>query len=97
MYHMNKEVEEIIKTKKRLLEDLSNNIFATFTNEEELLLHSKHGHIRIEDWVDSKTVIADGIVGAFKTGLPLTVSNLEGCIHLSVVDKISWDDNSIYR
>lgn len=67
---MDKTVKEIIDIKKSLFKDLEENVFKTFSNEEELLLHSKHGKIKVKV---GNVEVANGIVGAFKQGLDCLV------------------------
>ena len=40
-------VKDIIERKKLLIKGLEENIFKDFTEEEENLLHSKHGMIKV--------------------------------------------------
>lgn len=81
-------VKTIIEIKKKLLEDLNSNIFSEFNEEEELLLHSKHGIIRVKD---NERIISEGIVGAFKIGLPLVIDNVGDINRFSIVRKIDWN------
>lgn len=86
MYLM-KSVKTIIETKKKLLEDLNSNIFSEFNDEEEKLLHSKHGYIRVKY---NGKVISEGIVGAFKVGLPLVIDT-ETPNRFPVINRIDWN------
>ena len=66
-------VKDIIERKKLLIKGLKENIFKDFT-EEENLLHSKHGMIKVSHGSGAGKVY-EGITGAFKVGLPLIIDS----------------------
>ena len=82
-------VSDILNKKILLIKGLEENIFKYFTSDEESLLHSKHGRIKV--WHESGAgKIYDGITGAFKVGLPLTIN----CNPVKTIPKITiidWD------
>ena len=84
-------VKTIIKTKKKLLQNLEENIFHEFTGEEDMLLHSKHGYISIRN--NNGTI--EGITGAFKVGLPLSIDLSDHAYTVPTIRKIDWNENII--
>lgn len=89
---MDQSVEDIIDRKRKLIAGLEDNIFKNFTEEEELLLHSKHGRIKVLTDGHEK---CEGITGAFKCGLPLIVDSIPVMMIPKVI-QIDWD-TSIFQ
>ena len=84
-------ISDIISKKCLLLKSLEEDIFKDFTSEEEVLLHSKHGRIKVWHKSDLGSVY-DGITGAFKVGLPMLIN----CNPVKIVPKIitiDWDSH----
>lgn len=85
------DVSSILSKKCLLIKGLEENIFKDFTSEEEALLHSKHGRIKV--WHKSGAgKVYDGITGAFKVGLPVIIN----CNPIKIVPKITlidWDSH----
>ena len=79
---------DIINKKRELIKGLEENIFKTYSEEEELLLHSKHGRIKIT--FPDGTVI-DGLTPAFKCGLECLVETSKGVECIGKIETISWD------
>lgn len=77
------DTKKILEKKAMLLRGLSDNIFKEFTQEEEDILHSKHGYIK----VNCGDTIFEGITGAFKVGLDLFVDNF---LAIPKIYKICW-------
>lgn len=81
------DVSDILSKKCLLIKGLEENIFKDFTSEEEDLLHSKHGRIKV--WHKSGVgKVYDGITGAFKVGLPVIIN----CNPVKTVPKITTID-----
>mgnify|MGYP006968148651 CR=1 FL=1 len=70
--------------KRNLLNSLADNIFKTFTEDEEKILHSKHGKMTIH--LDGVQVT--GLAGAFKIGLPLV---LQPYYVTPIITEIDWN------
>ena len=84
-------VKDIIERKKLLIKGLEENIFKDFTEEEENLLHSKHGMIKVSHRSGAGKVY-EGITGASKVGLPVIIN----CNPVKTVPKITtidWDSH----
>lgn len=83
------DVSDILSKKCLLIKGLEENIFKDFTIEEENLLHSKHGRIKV--WHKSGVgKIYDGTTGAFKVGLPVII-NCNPIKTVPTVTMIDWD------
>lgn len=73
--------EILIEKKAKLLE---------FVGEEnDPLLHSKHGDIYLVNTLNSFM----GITPAFKVGMPLIIDNGEEAVTLQTVTEINWEYN----
>lgn len=85
------DVSDILSKKCLLIKGLEENIFKDFTSEEEDLLYSKHGRIKV--WHKSGAgKVYDGITGAFTVGLPVIIN----CNPVKTVPKITtidWDSH----
>lgn len=80
-------VSDILNKKLLLIQGLEENIFKDFTSEEEDLLYSKHGRIKV--WQDTEKVY-DGITGAFKEGLPVIIDG-NPVKTVSRINTIDWN------
>ena len=79
-------VKDIIERKKLLIKGLEEN-----TEEEENLLHSKHGMIKVSHRSGAGKVY-EGITGAFKVGLPLIIDS-EPTKIIQRITMIDWDSS----
>lgn len=84
-------VKDIIERKKLLIKGLEENIFKDFTEEEENLLHPKHGMIKVSHRSGAGKVY-EGITGAFKVGLPLIIDS-EPTKIIQRITMIDWDSS----
>lgn len=89
---MSKEVEEIIRKKRSLIRGLEENIFKDFTEEEENILHSKHGIIRVK-YRSPSAKVHEGMTGAFKVGLPLVIDE-EPVKIIPKITIIDWESST---
>ena len=80
-------VSDILNKKLLLIQGLEENIFKDFTSEEEDLLYSKHGRIKV--WQDARKVY-DGITGAFNEGLPVII-DCNPVKTISRINTIDWN------
>lgn len=88
-------VSDILNKKLLLIQGLEENIFKNFTSEEEDLLHSKHGRIKV--WQDTEKVY-DGITGAFKEGLPVIIDSnpVKTVSRINIIDWNSCMFQTVY-
>lgn len=84
-------VKDIIERKKLLIKELEENIFKDFTEEEENLLHSNHGMIKVSPRSGAGKVY-EGITGAFNVGLPLIIGS-EPTKIIQRITMIDWDSS----
>ena len=68
------DVSDILSNKCLLIKGLEENISKDFTSEEQDLLHSKHGRIKVRHKSGAGKVY-HGITGAFKVGLPVIINS----------------------
>lgn len=85
-------ITEIINKKRNLIKGLEENIFKDFTPEDELLLHSKHGKIKVE----SCGIVTEGITPAFAKGLGILIYNDRGLTTYPKVVSIDWNNHIFY-
>ena len=76
-------VKDIIERKKLLIKGLEENIFKDFTEEEENLLHSKHGMIKVSHRSGA---------GKVYEGLPLIIDS-EPTKIIQRITMIDWDSS----
>ena len=78
---MTNKTREILIEKKQLLECTG--------EEDNPLLHSKHGDIRVVNVAHDYT----GLTPSFKVGMPLIIDDGENVVTLPSVTEINWEYN----